>query len=112
MVLVGLLYLIASTVGFRLALYRDSQPIDLLLKLVLAAVVTLLCVVDSRSQGKTIGFSVQWLILLTWPVSAPLCLVWSRGAKGFLLFLIHGILLFVTAVVSYSIAEYFKNPRW
>ncbi|MBI4600715.1 MAG: hypothetical protein HY721_02030 [Planctomycetes bacterium] len=110
-VLVGILYLLAAVMGVRGAIFRELQPIDLLLRLTLGVVVTMACVADARSLGKGIVLSAQWLILLTWPVSVPSCLIWARGAKDVWLTLVHGTLLIVLCTTSYVVTRSLTFPE-
>jgi hypothetical protein len=72
---------------------------DLLISLMLAITVTLYCIIEAQAYGRKIPVLARWLMLASWPVAAPLCLIWLRGKSQ-----IGRVLLICLAVfaVSYS----------
>jgi hypothetical protein len=109
-VLLVFAFLAAAFLGFRLGFLRRSLPDDALYTAALGLAVTGLCVLDARLLGKPIPLLARWVVLIAWPVSAPLCLIRSRGARGLLLlallaFMLVGIYLvaWFTGVVSSGI---------
>jgi hypothetical protein len=75
------LYLLSGLWGFHSALNTTPQTVDLPLTLTIAIVVTLICLVEARIQRKPIPTLAGWLILVSWPLSVPLCLFWLRGRR-------------------------------
>lgn len=109
--LIGILYGLAVVIGLRAALVRDRQPIDLLLSFSLSAVTTLACVNDARSLQKNILYSVQFIMLFTWPLSPLVYMVWARKARGLFWFLIHAALLAFTYLVSVYATAFLVHLR-
>ena len=120
--LVAILYSLAVIVGIRTALSREREPVDVLLSMSVAAATTLACVTDARVLGRPIIHSVQFIMLLTWPLSPLAYMVVARRWKGLLWFSIHAVLLvgtywacyFFTALVLYkhalTICEFPRHP--
>ncbi len=99
-VLLVFAYAAAALLGFRLGFLRQSLPGDSLCAVTVALAGAGLCVLDARRAGRPIPLLAQWVVLVTWPISAPFCVVRSRGGRGLLLLALLGFLL----VVAYLIA--------
>lgn len=79
--LLACVYLLSAFWGFHSALATERQSADLLLTLIIAVVVTLFCLVDAKAQHKTIPALAGWIILVFWPIAAPICLFWVHGRR-------------------------------
>lgn len=99
-------YLLVAANGALQASPPHTAMIGILLALAMASAVTYLCIVDSRIVGRPIVQSVHWIMFVTWPVAAPIYLIYSRRWRGVALLLLHVIGLVVVANVAFSLAWY------
>jgi hypothetical protein len=83
-----------------------TPMIGILLALAMASAVTYLCIVDSRIVGRPIVQSVHWIMFFTWPIAAPIYLIYSRGWRGVVLLLLHGVGLIVVVNAAFGLAWY------
>jgi hypothetical protein len=92
------------------AVLQACLPVGPLLHIVLAIMVastaTYACIVDSRIVGRPIVQSIHWIMFLTWPLAAPIYLIYSRGLRGVLLTVLHGIGLVFVSTVAFHLAGY------
>jgi hypothetical protein len=95
------LYFLSALWGARLIVSPPDPLLDLMFTGVVAVAVVVTCIYDSRLSGKPIVQSLHWLMLFTWPIAAPVYLVWSRGRRGAMLAAMHAVLLYMTLLVSY-----------
>jgi len=72
--------LLIALSGVRAAIVEPGRT-DILISLVLCSGMTLATVYEARRIGRPLPGATPLAIFLTWPVSIPLCLVWSRGWK-------------------------------
>ena len=77
-----------------------------MLPLAMCSVVTWWCVVDSRMRGSPIVQSLHWIIFFTWPLAAPVYLIWSRKLRGLGWCLLHAIGLYGSCVLAYHLTGY------
>ena len=86
-------------------IYLVASPDDLLelgFTMMVSIAVVMSCVYDARLLQKPIVLSAHGVMLFTWPVSAPIYLMWSRGVKrGLLLSVLHAALLYGVLVAAY-----------
>src|SRR5262245_11818791 len=101
--LIVILYILSALVGCRTALFRERQSVDVLISLSAAAVTVLACVIDARVLGRHILHSLQFIMLFTWPLSPLVYLLFARGLKGLLWFLLHGTLLVASYLASFYV---------
>ena len=80
-------------------LFPKPSGIELLNSIAIAIVVTLACIEDSHVLKRPMVRVAQWLMVFTWPVAVPIYLIWSRGARGFRVILLHVALIVGTYVV-------------
>jgi hypothetical protein len=78
------MHLTAACMGLSAALSPEQKPRDLLMGMALAVTVVLACVADGRIVGARIARINQFIMLFTWPVAAPIYLLWTRKWKGLL----------------------------
>lgn len=69
--------------------------------LLVASVVTTWCAVDARSRGKPIVPVLQMLLLFTWPITAPIYLIRSRGWLGLAIAIAHSAGLMGTLLAAF-----------
>lgn len=94
------LYVLAFFLGLQSALPEANVVAILLMRLALAIAVVKACALDGQIIGKKILRIHQFLMLLTWPVTAPVYLVWARGWKGLLWLIILAVTLFIVFVIG------------
>ena len=69
--------------AFAHALLRPGLTgADALLSMAVSVLAVLACAADARQRGSPLPHGVQYVMLLTWPITAPLYLLQSRGWKG------------------------------
>ena len=83
-VLLVFLHLLAVAWGAQMAFSNEPRLVELLLAWVAALALVMCCVADAKIVGKPILHIVQFIMLFTWPVTAPVYLVWARGWRGLL----------------------------
>lgn len=70
---------------------------ELLMSLGVSTVMAQFCMLDARLRERPLPWSVPWLILLSWPLSVPAYLFWSRGIRRFYAPILH-ILAFLACL--------------
>ena len=88
------------------SLFFEPRRLDLLLYLAIGAFATFFTVVDAKLNQKIIPPNTKWLICFTWPLSAPMCIIWSRGKKGLLKLVFLTIGFFISMYVPRYIVFY------
>jgi hypothetical protein len=78
-----LVFVVSALWGLHHALTWQHGGIEILLTLLSASIITHCCIADSKVVGKPILLSFQWIMCLSWVVSAPAYLVWTRRLRGF-----------------------------
>jgi len=71
-------------------------------QLALGGVVLYGCVLDARLHDKHFEHAFALPLLVTWPVSLAVYLVWTRGSRGVLLYLL--LLLGGLALIGFAVA--------
>ena len=95
--LVVFIYILSAMTGTR-APFEPKGLEPVLCSLVIGVAMTWFCMTDSKVRGKPLAWSLQWLILLTRPVFAPIYLVATRGLRR-----LHWVLL---AVAGFLVASW------
>jgi hypothetical protein len=96
---IALVHALASYAGFRAATEAPTGLPDLLVSVGLAFGVVFACIVDSTIIAKRMVHIVPFVMLFTWPLSAPIYLVWSRGWKGLILTLVFAATMFIACLI-------------
>jgi hypothetical protein len=78
------LHAMAFVWGAHVTIFEDPTTRELAIALVFAIAVVMACRADARIAGRPILHIVQFLMLLTWPVTAPGYLLWARRWWGLL----------------------------
>jgi len=94
--LIVLLYLVWVTIGIRVGAYGDESAARTVLNtLLLALILTHICIVDRRIVGKPLLTSFYWLVFILSGIAVPVCVIRARGLRGAVIVAIHfvGILL-------------------
>lgn len=97
-------YLLSAAWGFYSAVNHTTKSpgrVEMLFSVFIAIVVTLFCLTEARVQRKPIPGFAGWLILVSWPISVPLCLLWLRGKKKIL----HTLLVMLSVVAVCYVGE-------
>lgn len=106
--LIVLVYIIVASFGVRFGLDQDMSSM-LVPALVLALVLTHVCIVDGRISGKPLSIFSYWLVFMLYGIAVPVCIIRAHGTKGLLIFIIHAfclsIVLFVSAFITLLLYE-------
>jgi len=94
-------YALFALRGARDATVAEPSFSDLAVALLASIAVTKCCAMDSRLIGKPLPRTARWVMFFTWPLAAPVYLVWSRGWAGLAWLAVH----FVAVTVVLQIAE-------
>src|SRR5204862_7830303 len=70
-------------------LVANDREFELLASLSTSILVTLVCIADSKVIGKPMVPAAHMALFFTWPITAPIYLIWSRGAKGVIVLAAH-----------------------
>ena len=99
-------YILFACWGFLLGTERDATLIGLLLALMIAATVSLWCVLDGSSRGQPVIHSYRWMLFFLWPAGVPAYLVWSRRWQGFLLAMANVFLAYTVTWLGFGVGYY------
>jgi hypothetical protein len=88
----------------------QASPAGWLAGTAIAFVVVLCCLNDSRIVGKPLLHIAQLVMLWTWPVTAPVYLVWARGLKGFLWCLLLATTILLATYAGMLVALQMGGP--
>ena len=89
----------------------DSLLIQFLLPWLVAFSLVIACSTDARIVGKSVPNIVQFLMLLTWPLSIPICLFWTRRWWGLMWALVIGATLLLTVYLTDMFLFYYLATR-
>jgi hypothetical protein len=78
------IHLAAAVLGVRAGLHEHRTAHDVLFGYILAIVIVMACANDARLRGLWLPRIEQFLMIFTWPVTAPTYLLWSRRWWGVL----------------------------
>lgn len=99
--LIVLVYVIVASIGIRFGLYQDISRIQgLLHALILALVLTHICIVDGKIAGKPLSIFSYWLVFMFYGIAVPICIIRAHGKRGLLILIIHSFGLLLVLTVS------------
>lgn len=87
----------AFTEGF---LEQSSSPARVLVAIALASALTLWCGLDGRVHGKILLRASAWALMFTWPIGVAVHLVWTRGARGIVTYVLGVLVCLAAALVG------------
>jgi hypothetical protein len=87
----------------------SSNPLltDVLFPWLVAFTLVIACSTDARIVGKPVPNIVQFLMLITWPLAIPICLIWTRRWWGVLWVLVFGVTLWLTGFITANLVYHF-----
>lgn len=59
-----------------------TGSLDQLFLFTIGLLATALCAAECRAHGKPLPTNSLWVVLITWPISVPACLMWGYGRRG------------------------------
>jgi hypothetical protein len=77
-------YCASAAYGAEAAISRELAASNWPIGISLALGFTSACICDAKVVGKRLTHAAQWVMFFSWPVTAPIYLIWSRGARGLL----------------------------
>ena len=80
---------------------RTNPLTGILASLITSTFMTQFCIIDSRIRGNPLPWSIPWLIFMSWPISVPVYLFYSRGFRG-----IYKPILYILAYPAASYLGY------
>lgn len=103
------LHFLAASWGLHLAVPQGYSPVEVLFNFTASFGIVITCAVDSKIRHKPILRIVQFIMLFTWPVTAPIYLLWSRGWPGMKWIILLGASLAFSYVLPFIIvASWFR----
>jgi hypothetical protein len=109
--LIILLYFICVVIGIRIGV-SWYVPIErqYFHSLILALVLSHICIVDSRIVGKPLSIFSYWLVFMLYHIAVPVCMIRARGIRGlgivaghfFGLALVYIIAMIVTSLLVHG----------
>lgn len=103
--LIVLVYLVVAIHSVSLGFSSEITREDWLYSIIIAFVLTQICVVDSRISGKALPPNSYWLVLITYPVTVPVLIIRNHGLKGLGILVIHLLGLALTWFVTFLITD-------
>ena len=101
--LIFLAYFLMAMMGIRLGMYQYiSIERQYVYTIILALVLTYICIVDSRIVGKPLSIFSYWLVFIFYRVAVPVCIIRARGLRGLGILAAH----FIGLVLVYAIASF------
>jgi len=105
--LIVLLYFVSATIGIRIGAFGYvSAEREVLNSLLLALILTHLCIVDRRIVGKPLPTSFYWLVFILYGIAVPVCIIRARGLGGVVVVVIHFVgmlLVYLAAAIVTSL---------
>lgn len=99
--LIVLVYIIVTSIGIRFGLSQEISRIQgLLHALILALILTHICIVDGKISGKPLSIFSYWLVFMFYGIAVPICVIRAHGRKGLLILIIHAFGLSLVLIVS------------
>lgn len=107
--LVILFYFVIAVVGFDAYFNSEQiQPHNFILSFFVAALLTNLCVIDSKIVGKPLPFFSYFFVFILFYIATPICIIRAHGfKKGIKIILFHLVGLFLTAFVVMLVCDFF-----
>jgi hypothetical protein len=88
--------------GIRLGASPDGMPKEreYFYSLMLALVLTHVCIVDSKIIGKPLSIFSYWIVFWLYSIAVPVCIIRKRGWSGLKIVIVHFIGLILTQILS------------
>jgi hypothetical protein len=102
--LIVLVYLIIVMYGISSGIFLGGMLGDrgFFYSIVLAIVLTQICIIDSQIMGKPLSILNYWMVFTFYGIAVPICIIRARGLRGLGILAIH----FVGLTLVYNIAWY------
>ena len=107
---VGFAFFLAFITGI-VAARPNLGSIQFFLSWLVAFSLVLACLADARIVGKSVPPGVQFIMLITWPIAVPFCLIWARGWRGIGWLLLIAVTLWLTYYVTAVLFYYFARTN-
>lgn len=104
--LIVLVYLITVMVGIRYGIYQYiSIEREFFISLILALILTKICIIDGRIMGKPLSIFSYWLVFILYGIAVPICIVRAHGLRGVGIVIAHFMALMLVFIVSWLITS-------
>jgi len=102
--LIVLVYIIVALIGIRLGIFQEmSRGREIFHLLILALIITKICIIDSRITGKPLSIFSYWLIFILCGIAVPICIVRAHGFKGVVIIIAHYLGLMLVFILSWLV---------
>ena len=99
-IVVAIIYVLSVLSGIDYFIGANPRT-GILASLITSIFMVRFCIIDSRIRGAPLPWSIPWLIFMSWPISVPVYLFYSRGLRR-----IHKPILFILAYLAASYLGY------
>ncbi len=104
--LIVLAYFLMAMMGIRLGIYQGmSIEREYVYTIILALILTYICIVDSRIVGKPLSIFSYWLVFIFYGIAVPVCIIRARGISGFVILAAHFIGLTLIKIIAWFITS-------
>lgn len=100
MFLIMLVYIFMALIGIRYGIHPKVRSFDFINAIVLALLLTQLCIVDSKIVGKPLSIFSYWVVFIFYGIAVPICIIRAHGSKGLLIIVAHLFGLLLVLVMS------------
>lgn len=100
--LIVLVYFIMVMMGITIGRSSDGMPREkgLFYSLMLALVLTKICILDCRIVVKPLLTSSYWLVFMLFGIAVPICIIWRRGIAGLGIVAAHYVGMILVQIIS------------
>jgi hypothetical protein len=92
-------------IAYGASAYVISPERQYLYSLVLALVLTQVCIVDSKIVGKPLPIFSYWLVFIFYIVAVPISVVRARGLRGLICVAAHFVGMALALIISFFISS-------
>lgn len=107
-----ILWLLTTVMAIRLGARLPETGVDFLLGVGFTIAIVLICINDGNRLGRKIPMYARWIMLFTWPLASLIYLIWSRGWRGVLYYLVMACLILGWAGVVHVVTHRVLYGAW
>jgi hypothetical protein len=103
--LIVLVYLAVAIYSIGFGISFEVGQRDLLYSVMIAFLLTQICMVDSRISGKALPPNSFWVVLMFYPIAVPMLIFRVHGFKGIGVLMIHIIAYLLVGIICMIAAQ-------